>query len=58
MEIHIILSLCYGGHNIPYMKKSTFTEYEFAFLLLHSAILNFCMRNRNEMLLNLIVLNE
>ena len=26
---------------MPYMKKSTFTEYEFAFLLLHSAKLNF-----------------
>ena len=36
-----ILSLCYGGHNVPYMKNSTFTEYEFAFLLLHSAKLNF-----------------
>ena len=40
MDIHI-LSLCYGGHNVPYMKNSTFIEYEFAFLHLHSAKLDF-----------------
>ena len=28
MEIHHILSLFYGGYNIPYAKNSTFTEYE------------------------------
>ena len=41
MEIHNILSLCYGGYNMPYAKNSTFTEYKFALLLLHSANLNF-----------------
>ena len=41
MAIHNILSLCYGGFNIPYVKNSTFTEYKFAFLLLHPAKLNF-----------------
>ena len=41
MEIHNISSLCYGGNNMPYAKNSTFTEYKFAFLLLHSAKLNF-----------------
>ena len=41
MEIHNILPLCYGGYNMPYVKNSTFTEYKFAFLLLHSAKLNF-----------------
>ena len=40
MEIHNILSLCYGGCNMPYVKNSTFTEYKFAFLLLQSAKLN------------------
>ena len=28
MEIHHILSLFYGGYNIPYAKNSAFTEYE------------------------------
>ena len=28
MEIHNILSLCYGGYNLPSLKNSTFTEYE------------------------------
>ena len=42
---------------MPYVKNSTFTEYKFAFLLLHSAKLNFWKQNRNKML-NLIVLNE
>ena len=37
MEIHNILYLCYGVQDMPYMKNTTFTEYEFAFLLLHSA---------------------
>ena len=41
MEIHNILSLCYGGYNMPYVKNSTFTENKFALLLLHSAKLNF-----------------
>ena len=41
MEIHNILSLCCGGYNMPYAKNSTFTEYKFAFLLLHFAKLNF-----------------
>ena len=41
MEIHNILSLCYGGYNMSYVKNSTFTEYKFAFLLLHSAKLIF-----------------
>ena len=42
---------------MPYVKNSIFTEYKFAFLLLHSAKLNFRKQNRNKML-NLIVLNE
>ena len=41
MEIHNIFSLCYGGYNMSYVKNSTFTEYKFAFLLLHSTKLNF-----------------
>ena len=44
MEVHNILSLCCGGYNIynmPYTKNSTFTGYEFAVLLLHSAKLIF-----------------
>ena len=41
VEVHNIWSFCYGGYNVPYMKNSTFTEYEFAVLLLHSAKLNF-----------------
>ena len=41
MEIHNILSLYYGGYNMPYVKNFTFTENKFAFLLLHSAKLNF-----------------
>ena len=41
MEIHNILSLYYGGYNMPYVKNSTFTEYKFAFLLLHSEKLHF-----------------
>ena len=41
MELHNILCLCYGGYNMPYAKNSTFTEYKFAFLLLHSAKPNF-----------------
>ena len=41
MEIHNILSLYYGGYNMPYVKNSTLTEYRFAFLLLHSAKLIF-----------------
>ena len=57
VEIRNILSLCYGGYNMPYVKNSTFTENKFAFLLLHSAKLNFWKQNRNKML-NLIVLNE
>ena len=40
MDIHNILALCYGGHNVPYMKIFTFSEYEFAFLLLNSVKLN------------------
>ena len=36
MDSHKILSLYYGGHNVPCMKISTFTEYEFAVLLPHS----------------------
>ena len=51
MGIHNILSLCYGACNMPYLKNSTFTKYEFAFLLLHSANLNFLNRNRNKMLI-------
>ena len=42
---------------MPYVKNSTFTEYKFAFMLLHSAKLNFLKQNRNKML-NLIVLND
>ena len=41
MEIHNIMSLCYGGYNMLYEKKSTFTQYKFAFLLLHSTKLSF-----------------
>ena len=41
MGTHNILSLCYGGHNMPHMKTSTLTEYEFALLFLHSAKLIF-----------------
>ena len=41
IEIHNILSLYYGGYNMSYVKNFTFTEYKFAFLLLHSANLNF-----------------
>ena len=40
-EIHNILSVCYGGYSMPCVKNSTFTEYKFEFLLLHSAKLNF-----------------
>ena len=42
---------------MSYAKKSTFTEYKFAFLLLLSSKLNFSKQNRNKTL-NLIVLNE
>ena len=42
---------------MPYVINSTFTEYKFAVLLLHSAKLNFLKQNMNKML-NLIVLNE
>ena len=42
---------------MPLAKNSSFCEYKFAFLLLHSAKLNFRKQNRNKML-NLIVLNE
>ena len=41
MLIHNILCFRYGIYNISCVKNSTFTEYEFAFILLHSAKLNF-----------------